>query len=74
MDPLTAEAILGWDFLRSNNCVIDVGKNLITFVTVDATLKLSCLTGESPIAHVSVTLHGTLQVPASGKVEMMVMF
>ena len=29
-DSLTTEAILGRDFLSNNNCVIDVGKNLIT--------------------------------------------
>ena len=68
-DSLTAEAILERDFLRHNNYVIDVGKNLITFGNVGVTLKLSCLAGDSQIASVSVTLHDTLQVPASSEVE-----
>ena len=69
---LTTEAILGRDFLKDNSCVIDVGKNLITFGNVGFTLKLNCLAGDSQIAHVSVTLSNTLQVPACCEVEVMV--
>ena len=71
-DSLTTEAILGRDFLKDNSCVIDVGKNLITFGNVGFTLKLNCLAGDSQIAHVSVTLSNTLQVPACCEVEVMV--
>ena len=53
-DSLTTEAILGRDFLRDNHCVIDVGKNLIKFEIAGITLKLTCSSGDSQIAYVSV--------------------
>ena len=71
-DSLTTEAILGRVFLKDNSCVIDVEKNLITFGNVGFTLKLNCLAGDSQIAHVSITLSNTLQVPACCEVEVMV--
>ena len=70
-DSLTTEAILGRDFLSNNKCVIDVAKSLITFGTVGVTLKLNCTTGVSQIAHVSITLSDSLQVPACSEVEVM---
>ena len=68
---LTTEAILGRDFLSNNNCVIDVGKNLITFGNVGVTLKLNCSAGVSQVAHVSITLSNSLQVPVCSEVEVM---
>lgn len=44
---------------------------MITFGNMGVTLKLSCLAGDSQIASVSITLHDTLQVPASSEVEVM---
>ena len=68
-DSLTTEAILGQEFLSNNNS--DVGKSLITFGNAVVTLKLNCSTGVSQVAHVSVTLSDSLQVPACGEVEVM---
>ena len=70
-DSLTTEAILGRDFLSNNNCVIHVGKNLITFGNVGVALKLNCSAGVSQVAHVSITLSNSLQVPACSEVEVM---
>ena len=46
-DSLTTEAILGQDFLKSNKCIIDVAKSVITFGDTSFTLKLNCATGDS---------------------------
>ena len=70
-DSLTAEAILGRDFLKDNRCVIDVGKNLIKFKTVGMTLKLMCSPGDSQIAHVSVVINSVLHVPGCSEIEIM---
>ena len=45
------------------------GKSSITFGNVGVTLKLNCTTGISQVAHVSVTLGNSLQVPACSEVE-----
>ena len=68
-DSLTTEAILGRDFLRDNHCVIDVGRNLIKFETAGITLKLTCVPGDSQIAHVSVVVDNVLQVPGCSEIE-----
>ena len=70
-DSLTTEAILGRDFLKSNKCIIDVAKGIITFGDADFTLKLNCAAGNSQIAHVSITLNDTLQVPACSEVAVL---
>ena len=70
-DSLTTEAILGRDFLRDNHCVIDVGRNLIKFEAAGITLKLTCSSGDSQIAHVSVVVDSVLQVPGCSEVEIM---
>ena len=46
-----------------------MGKSSITFGNVGVTLKLNCTTGISQVAHVSVTLGNSLQVPACSEVE-----
>ena len=70
-DSLTTEAILGRDFLKDNQCVIDIGKNLIKFETVGMTLKLMCSPGDSQIAHVSVVMNSVLHVPGCSEIEIM---
>ena len=41
VDSLTYDAILGKDFLKFNECVIDVRRNILHFETQDITLSLN---------------------------------
>ena len=68
---LITEAMLGHDFLRYNNCVIDVGKSLITFSNVGITLKLNSSAMDSQLAYVNITLSDSLQVPGCSEVEVL---
>ena len=70
-DSLTTEAILGRDFLRDNHCVIDVGKSLIKFENAGITLNLMGSAHNSQIAHVSVIVDATLQVPGCSEIDIM---
>ena len=67
---LTADAILGLDFLEANGCTIDLGKKTLHFQ--DCNLSLSLVTSvQSSPATIHVTVMSTLQVPAYSEMEVM---
>ena len=71
VESLTTEAILGRDFLVSNNCVVNVGKHLLHFENHRITVSLDSPPDGQQIAHVSVILDDTLQIPPRSEVEVM---
>ena len=67
---LTADAILGLDFLEANGCTIDLGKKTLHFQDCNLSLSLDTSIQSSP-ATVCVAVVSTLQVPAYSEMEVM---
>ena len=71
VESLTTEAILGRDFLVSNNCVVNVGKHLLHFENDGITVSIDSPPDGQQITHVSVIMDDTLQIPSRSEVEVM---
>ena len=67
---LTADAILGLDFLEANGYTIELGKKTLHFQDCNLSLSLNTSVQSSP-ATVRVAVVSTLQVPAYSEMEMM---
>ena len=71
-DALTAEVILGLDFLEHNNCTIETGQRKLHFIERGISVALQTSRMESArVSHVRVTLGETVRVPASSELEVM---
>ena len=70
---LVVDAILGLDFLQQHNCVIDVGKKLLKFPSVDLSVGLQDAGGCKQVTQFVgvVTMH-EITVPAVSEMEIMV--
>ena len=53
---LTAEAILGLDFLESNNCTLEMGSRVLRFVDCGVSMALCGSSPEPVIVQARVTL------------------
>ena len=71
VDSLTNEAILGKDFLKANQCIIDVSRETLHFKTRGITLSLNSPPGDHQVARVSVMLDDALEVPPRSEMEIM---
>ena len=70
VDSLSSGAILGRDFLRVNNCLIDMEDNVLQFKRRGFALSLT--SGErNQIARIAVTLKQPLHVPGSSEIDTM---
>ena len=67
---LTADAILGLDFLEANGCTINLGKKTLHFQDCNLSLSLDTSIQSSPTT-VRVAVVSTLQVPAYSEMEVM---
>ena len=66
---MTTEAILGGDFLRANDCTLEVGKRVLRFVGRGVALTLNDTSTEPVIIQARVTLGETVQIPAHSEKE-----
>ena len=69
-DKITAEGILGMDFLEDNKCVFDVAKRQITFKQLE-TLSLVPPAPPLTVTISNVALEKTITIPASCEIEVM---
>lgn len=70
---MTAEAILGMDFLAAEDCAIDVGQRPLSIRSQQLQLELQSV--EEPkqgVSLMSVTCVTTIDVPAHSELEMVV--
>ena len=66
---LTAEAVLGGDFLRENDCTLEVEKRLLQFVNRGVAIMLNDILTEPVIIQARVTLGETVRLPAHSDKE-----
>ena len=66
---LTAEAILGGDFLESNRCTLELGKRMLRFTTRGVAIAIQNSSPEPVIVQARVTLTETVQIPAFSEKE-----
>ena len=69
-DGITADGILGMDFLEDNKCVFDIAKRQITFKQLEA-LSLVPPAPALTVTVSNVALEKTITIPASCKIEVM---
>ena len=69
-DGLTAELILGLDFLEEHNCTIEIGKKTLHFIDRGTSVTLQG-SGEITMT-IGVAMGETVQVPAYSEMEVMV--
>ena len=65
---LTAEAILGGDFLRENQCSLEMGR-LLRFGSQGITITMDDMSSEPVIVQARVTLGETVRIPAFSERE-----
>jgi len=74
-DGLTAKAILGLDFLKANECVINIKMKLLMLTNWNVSLPLrrddACTETDTGPSTAHVKIHYTQQIPAQSKVEVM---
>ena len=68
-DHITAEAILGLDFLESNKCVFDLSKEKLSIRNKVVSLQPS--PAYVVVNHVNITVKDTINVLASSEMEIM---
>lgn len=66
---LTAETILGVDFLESHNCTLEIGKRDLRFGSRGVAIALHGSSPEPVIVQARVTLEETVQIPALSERE-----
>ena len=71
VDSLMNEAILGKDFLKTNQCIIDVSQKTLHFDGHGITLSLNSLSGDQQVARLTVMLDDALDVPPRSEMEIM---
>ena len=76
VDHLTAEAILGLDFLKENRCVIDTAQGRVDFPNRNASLSIrlpgepnTATTADPFVASIQVILPETIHVPARSELD-----
>ena len=70
-EPLTAEAIMGLDFLEKNKCVIQADKRILTFARDGISVPMIRPSAQPHAARISVNLIQSLQIPACSEQEVM---
>ena len=67
VDQLTAEAILGLDFLRKNECIIDTAQGRVNFAAKAVAFPL--LPSEETDTRIQVVLQETVHIPARSELD-----
>ena len=70
-EPLTAEAIMGLDFLEKNKCVIQADRRILTFARDGISVPMIRPSTQPHAARISVNLIQPLQIPACSEQEVM---
>ena len=70
-ESLTAEAIMGLDFLEKNKCVIQADKRMLTFASDGRSVPMIRPSTQTHAARTSVNLLQSLQIPACSEQEVM---
>ena len=68
---LATEGILGMDFLKDNECTINVGEGLLHITSKGITLPLRCPSVSGGDGKVGVCLKQVIQVPAMSDMEVL---
>ena len=66
---LTAEAILGGDFLREHGCTLEIGTGVLRFVNRGVAIALNDSSTDPVIVQARVTLGETVRIPAFSEKE-----
>ena len=66
---LTAEAILGVDFLEYHNCTLEIGKRVLRFANRGVAIALQGSSPEPVIVQARVTMEETVRIPALSERE-----
>ena len=66
---LTAEAILGGDFLRDNQCALEIGQRRLSFGGRGVAITMDDTSAEPVIVQARVTLDETVHIPAFSEKE-----
>ena len=69
-DKITAEAILGMDFLEGNKCVLDLYKGELS-MNEQTKIQLEPHSTSQLLGHAKVSLVETCDIPATSEVEVM---
>ena len=68
---LTADAILGMDFLEDNKCTLEMANKVLRFPHRGVSITLQDSSAEPHIVQARVTLEETLSVPPFSEIEVM---
>ena len=66
---LTTEAILGGDFLRDNQCTLEIGQRRLQFGNRGVAIAMDDVSSEPVIVQARVTLDETIRIPAFSEKE-----
>ena len=66
---LTTEAILGGDFLRDNQCALEIGQRRLRFGSRGVAITMDDVSSEPVIVQARVTLDETVHIPAFSEKE-----
>ena len=66
---LTTEAILGGDFLRDNQCTLEIGQRRLQFGNRGVAIAMDEVSSEPVIVQARVTLDETIRIPAFSEKE-----